>query len=70
MESGQPLQRFWMTLLEMVELLQNTIYALRAGEWLLVIECIRLILPYTFDYDLVNYARYLTAMLGDMPRLR
>ena len=70
MESGQPLQRFWMTLLEMVELLQNTIYALRAGDWLLLIECIRLILPYTFDYDHVNYARYLTAVLGDMPRLR
>ena len=53
----------------MIQLLLNTIYALRAGDWLLLIECIRLIFPYTFDYDHVNYARYLTTMLGDMLRL-
>ena len=53
----------------MVELLLNTIYTLRAGDWLLLIEQIRLILPYTFGYDHINYARYLTAMLGDMRRL-
>ena len=29
-------------------------------------ECIRSIIPYTFAYDNINYARYLTAMLGDM----
>ena len=69
MESGQLLQRFWMSFLEMVELLLNTIYALRAGDWLLLIGCIRPILPYTFGYDHVNYARYLTAMLGDMLHL-
>ena len=44
MESGQLLQRFWMSFLEMVELLLNTIYALRAGDWLLLIGCIRPIL--------------------------
>ena len=69
METGQPLHQLWMSFLEMVELLLNTTYALRAGDWLLLIECIRLILPYTFANDHVNYARYLTAMLGDMLRL-
>ena len=69
MEKEQPLQRFWMSFLEMVELLLNTIYALRSGDWLLLIECIKLILPYTFAYDHVNYARYLSAMLGDMLQL-
>ena len=39
MESGQPLQLFWMSILEMVELLLNKIYTLRAGDWLLLIEC-------------------------------
>ena len=58
-----------MSFLEMIQLLLNTIYALRAGDWLLLIECIRLILPYTFGYDHVNYARYLTAMLENMLRL-
>ena len=69
MEKGQPLQIFWMSFLEMVELLLNTLYALRSGDWLLLIECIKLILPYTFAYDHVNYARYLSAMLGDMLQL-
>ena len=69
METGQPLYQLWMSFLEMVELLLNTTYALRAGEWLLLLECIRLILPYTFGNDHINYARYLTAMLGDMLRL-
>ena len=69
MESGEPLQRFWMSFLEMVELLLNTMYAFRAGDWLLLIECIKLILPYTCGYDHVNYARYLTAMLEDILRL-
>ena len=69
MESGQPLQLFWMSILEMVELLLNMIYTLRAGDRLLLIECISLTLPYTFGYDHVNYARYLTAMLGDMLQL-
>ena len=69
METGQPLHQLWMSFLEMVELLLNTTYALRTGDWLLLIECIRLILPYTLGKDRVNYARYLTAMLGDMLRL-
>ena len=47
----------------------NSGLALRAADWLLLIECIRLILPYTFGYDHLNYARYLTTMLGDMLRL-
>ena len=69
MENGQPLQQFWVSFLDMVELLLNTIYSLRSGDWLLLIECIRHILPFTFAYDHVNYARYLTAMLGDMLQL-
>ena len=55
-----------MSLLKMVELPLNTIYALRAGDWLLLIEYIRLILSYTFGYDHVNYAMYLPAMQRHM----
>ena len=69
MGAGQPLQQFWMSFLEMVELLLNTIYSIRSGDWELLLECIRRILPYTFAYDNINYARYLTAMLGDMLQL-
>ena len=69
MKEGEPLQKFWMSFLEMVELLLNTIYSVRSGNWELLLECIRNILPYTFAYDNINYARYLTAMLEDMLQL-
>ena len=65
----EPLQTFWMSFLGMIERLLNTIYAVRAGNWELLLECIRKILPYTFAYDNINYARYLTAMLTDMLQL-
>ena len=69
MKDGEPLQKFWMSFLETVELLLNTIYAIRAGYWELLLECIRNILPYTFAHDNINYVRYLSAMLGDMLQL-
>ena len=70
MKDGEPLQKFWMRFLEMVELLVNTIYTIRAGNWELLLECIQNILPYTFAYDNINSARYLSAMLGDMLQLQ
>ena len=60
------LRGFWVTYLDMVELLLNTIYAVRSGSWNLLLECIKEMLPYIFAYDHVNYSRYLTPMLGDM----
>jgi len=57
---------FSISFIEMVELLLQTIYSIRSGNWELFIECIREIIPYTFAYDNLNYARYLSAMLGDM----
>ena len=69
MKYGEPLKKFWMSFLEMVELLLNTIYVIRAGYWQLLLECIRNILPYTFAYDSFNYACYLSAILGDMLQL-
>ena len=69
MKQGRPLQKFWMSFLEMVELLLNTIYAIKAGYRELLLECIQNILPYTFAYDNINYASYLSAMLGDMLQL-
>lgn len=60
------LPKFWISYIEMVELLLNVIYACRAGLWDLLLECIREIIPYAFAYDNINYARYLSVMLGDM----
>ena len=63
------LRKFWLSFIDMVDLLLNTIYAVRSGSWLLLLECIREIIPFTFAYDHINYARYLTPMLGDMLQL-
>ena len=52
------LQRFWISFVAMVDILLNTIYAIRLGEWELLLECIRDMLPYVFAYDKINYARY------------
>jgi hypothetical protein len=50
----------------MVDTLLNTIYAVRCGNWDLLLESIREIIPFFFAYDHVNYARYMTVMLSDM----
>ena len=50
----------------MVGLLLNIIYSCRLGNWELLLEFIREVIPYAFAYDHVNYARYLTVMLGEM----
>jgi hypothetical protein len=68
-EEGYSLQQFWISFLDMVELLLNTIYSIRSGNWELLLECIRGIIPFSFAYANLNYARYLTGMLGEMLQL-
>ena len=60
---------FWLSCLEMSEILLNTIYAGRSGSWHHLLESITEMLPYCFAYDHINYARYLTYFLGDMLQL-
>ena len=64
--SNFSLQRFWLSFLEMMELLLSLIYSVRLGKWDLLLECIRSIIPFTFTYDHINYARYLPGLLGEM----
>lgn len=64
--SEMALPRFWISYIQMVDLLLATIYSVRSGNWNLLLECIHLIIPFAFAYDNINYARYLTAMLGEM----
>ncbi len=67
--NGGGLAKFWLSFLDMVELLLNIIYACQAGKWELLLECIRDVVAYTFAYDNFNYARYLTPFLGEMLNL-
>ena len=64
--AGNGLQIFWLSYIEMVDVMLHTISAVRSGCWDLLLECIREIIPYSFAYDNINYARYLKNFLGDM----
>ena len=66
LESTSDLAKFWLSYLSMVELLLNTIYATRTGDWDLLLECVRDIIRYAFAYGNYNYARYLTPWLSEM----
>ena len=48
------LAKFWISFLEMIEVLLNLIYATRSGNWDLYIETIRSTLPWFFAYDRQN----------------
>ena len=58
--------KFWLSCVEMMELLLNTIYGVRAGSLDLLLECTREMIQYFFAYNNANYAHYLTNFLGDM----
>ena len=66
LQNGSPLAKFWLTYLEMVDMLLNTLFAVRTGSWCLLLECVRDIASYAFAYDNHNYARYLTPFLAEM----
>ena len=56
--SNFSLQRFWLSYLEMMELLLSLIYSVRLGKWDLLLDCIRydcmLIMPGNFLHSFVK----------------
>ena len=67
--NGSDLSKFWLSYLELCELLLNLIFATRSGNWKLYLACIEEVIPWTFAYDRQNYARYLIPFLNDMRSL-
>ena len=55
LKNDELLQKFWMSFLQMVDLLLSTIYSIRYGDWKLLLQCITRILPYTFAFDHISY---------------
>ena len=60
---------FWMSYIEMVEVLLNLTRASREGSWLLYLASIRDIILWVFAYEHTNYARYLPWYIMDMTNL-
>ena len=51
LSADEGLAKFWLSFLDMVELLLIIIYACQAGKWELLLECIRDVAAYGFAYD-------------------
>ena len=67
-ENGK-LSKFWLSYLDMVEILLRLLRASREGNWELHVSAIRSMIPWCFAYDKVNYARYLSSYLSEMSHL-
>lgn len=58
-----------MSYVDMVEIVLNLVRASREGNWALHMASIRSIIPWTFAYDNLNYARSLTAYYSEMSHI-
>ena len=68
-QNSDQLAQFWMTYIDMVEVLLGLLRADREGDWNLHLTCIRRVLPWCFALDKVNYARYLPVYYAHMTQL-
>ena len=67
-ENGK-LSEFWVSYLDLVNILLAMIRASREGDWDLHLSSIRNLKPWCFAYDNINYARYLSSYLSEMSHL-
>ena len=63
---GSDLEKFWLTYLDLSELLLNLVFGTRSGNWGLYLSCIEEVIPWPFAYDRQKYARSLLPFLNDM----
>lgn len=68
-ENGSDLAKFWLSYLDLCELLFNLIYATRTGSWELYLSCVEEVIPWTFAYNRHHYAKYLVPYIADMRAL-
>ena len=68
-KNSHPLAAFWMSYLDMIEIMLGLLRAAREGDWLLHLASIRAMIPWCFAYDKLNYARFLPYYYATMSRL-
>ena len=67
---GAPLGQYWVSFMEMVELLTQNIHELRTSNWTEFKSSLKLMLPWMQIYDNDKYGRHLPdfiAMLDNLP---
>ena len=60
---------FWMSYVEIVEIMLQLLRASRERNWELHLSSISEMIPWCFAYDRQNYSRYLSVYLSDMTNL-
>lgn len=63
------LSSFWMSYIDITEIMLGLIRASREGNWMLHLACIREMIPWCFAYDKLNYARFLPYYYATMTQL-
>ncbi len=63
------LSKFWMSCLDLIDILLCLVRAAREGDWRLHIASIKRMIPWCFAYGKINYARYLSAYVHQMDLL-
>ena len=64
-----PTAVFWLSLLEMLNILFAFLRSIKKGNWELQLEATHDMLPWFFAYDRPNYSRYLTYYWVQMMKL-
>lgn len=70
LQNQHNLSSFWMSYIDITEIMLGLIRATREGNWMLHLACIREIIPWCFAYDKLNYAHFLPyyyAMMKQLP---
>jgi len=67
--ANNPTYNFWNSYLNMVSILLAFVRGTRTGNFQLHLESLRLMLPWFFAYDRVNYARYAPIYWTEMSNL-
>lgn len=68
-EDTKGLFAFWVSYLDMVEVLLALLRSTRLGNWPMHLNAIRDMLPWCFAYNRINYSRYLSLYYRDMMHL-
>ena len=67
--SNGNLSAFWISYIDIVEIMLGLLRTSREGDWNLHLSSIREMIPWCFAYDHLNYARYLSVYLSQMSHL-
>ena len=73
LKSQNRLSEFWMSYIDITEILLGVLRALREGDWILNLASIRNMIPWCFSYDKLNYAcfsSYYYAAMSQLPKTR